>query len=97
MGQSQSELARGHQHGTDQDGTALTQEGVSQPAADQRSDVNQTGIDTVEFEGVCLTPAQTAIGSQVGQIEHQYGTHTVIGESLPEFGTKEQKKPFRVT
>lgn len=95
--QCQGKLAGGHQHGTEQDGTALAQEGICEPAADDGGDVDQTGIDAVQLEGVGLGPAHATVGGQVGQIEDEHGTHAVIGESLPQFGTKEQKKPFRVT
>ena len=97
VGQGQGELTRGHEDGTDQDGTALTEEGIGQPAADDRGDVDQTGIDAVQLEGVGLGPAHAAVGGHVSQIEDEHGTHAVVGESLPEFGTKEQKEPFRVT
>ena len=97
VGQSQGELAGGHEHGAKQDGAALTQEGICQPAADDRRDVDQTGIDAIQLEGIRLGPAHAAVGGHVGQIEDEHGTHAVVGEPLPEFGTKEQKKPFGVT
>ena len=69
VGQGQGKLTRGHEDGTDQDGAALTEEGVGQPASDDRGDVDQTGIDAVQLEGVGLGPAHATVGGQVGQIQ----------------------------
>ena len=83
VGQSQGKLPHGHHDGAENDGATLTEEGIGQPATDERCDVDQTCIDAIQLEGIGLRPAQ-ATGSSLGsQIEHQQGAHAVVGKSFP--------------
>ena len=88
VGQCQGKLTGSHHDGTDDNGAALAQETIGQPTPDQRGDIDQTGIDAVELQRICFVPAQAAGGRLGSQIEHQQGTHTVVGESFPQFGAK---------
>ena len=88
VGQSQGKLTGCHHDGTEDNGAALAQEAIGQPTPDQRGDVDQPGIDAVELQSIRFAPTQTAGGRLGGQIKHQQGTHTVVGESFPQFGTE---------
>ena len=90
------ELPGRHDQTPDQDRTAGAQPVVGQRSAEHRRDVHQAREDAVQLQGVALIPAQTATGDGIGEIEHQQGTHGVIGEAFPQFRGEQQIESGRM-
>ena len=84
-------MAQGHDHGTDNHGTAVPQPAVRQVAAEDRRQVDQRGIG-----GIDLQRMFTGKADGIDQIEHQQGTHTVITEALPHLGEEQGREAVRM-
>lgn len=84
-------VAEGQQNGAEQHCLALADIAVGQITADNRSNVDQCGIGTIDDRSFTISEQPV-----LDQIENQQGAHTVVRKTLPHFCHEQQEQPLGV-
>ena len=80
-----------------QDGAALTDQAVGDPAARQAGHVDHRRVEPVHRAGDARFPPEAAGCDRRRHEEDQQRAHAVIAEALPHLGQKERGQPARMT
>ena len=95
-GDGQRDVAEHDDDAADEDGLALAEEAVGDPAAGQAHQVDRGAVEGVEDAGGRLALAEAALGRRGRDEDHQERAHAVVAEALPHLGEEEGLQPFRV-
>ena len=91
----QEEMAGHEKEAADHDRLAITELAIRQPAADERTGVNEHQIIRVERRRVVARPGE-ALARGVAQIEREHREHRVVAEALPHLGREKDVEPLRM-
>src|SRR5579883_2694407 len=80
-----------------ENGAALAQDAVRDPASGHAYQINQGHVDAVDCARFRIRKSQPAGGDGARHVKKQDGAHAIKAEALPHFGEKESRKSARMT